>query len=283
MIRRLVVAAVFLLLVAPGLAQAAPQLPYYLALGDSLARGVQPLPNGTLVETNQGYVDDLYGALRLKHPFLQLKKLGCSGETTTTMLSGGGPCFYPAGSQLEQAIAFHPDSQGRAHHDLDRRRQHPALHQHRPATSIEACLQDGVARDPERPAADRRGAPRSPRDRPCRSSARTSTIPFLAAWVLLPQPQGPMLAQESLVITQGSTSCSSGIYTGLGAKVADVAGAFRITDFSLVPVINIPRNVFIELTWTWIGAPPPRGPDTHPNATGYLAMAGAFYKAIGSF
>ena len=43
------------------------------------------------------------------------------------------------------------------------------------------------------------------------------------------------------------------------------------------------RNVLIELTWTWIGAPPPRGPDTHPNAVGYLAIAGAFYKAIGPF
>ena len=107
--------------------------------------------------------------------------------------------------------------------------------------------------------------------------------PFLAAWVLLPQPQGPMLAQESLVITQGLNILLDGIYTGFGAKVADVAGAFRITDFSNVPVINIPRNVFIALTRTWIGAPPPRGPDTHPNAAGYFAMAGAFYRAIGSF
>src|SRR5262249_55273359 len=96
-------------LAVPRLALAVPPLPYYLALGDSLSRGVQPLPNGTRVATNQGYVDDLYGALRFKQPSLQLAKLGCSGETTTTMLSGHGPCFYPAGpnhSQLDQAVAF---------------------------------------------------------------------------------------------------------------------------------------------------------------------------------
>jgi len=105
MIRRFVVAAIFLLLVTPRLALATPQLPYYLSLGDSLARGVQPLPNGTLVETIQGYTDDVYGALRFKHPLLQHKKLGCSGETTTTMLTGG-VCQYPAGNQVDQAVAF---------------------------------------------------------------------------------------------------------------------------------------------------------------------------------
>jgi lysophospholipase L1-like esterase len=281
MIRRFVVMAVFLLLVTPRLALAVPQLPYLLSLGDSLARGVQPLPNGTLIETNQGYVDGLYGALRLTHPLLQLKKLGCNGETTTTMLEGGGPCFYPLGNQLRQAIAF--------------------IHTHKVAVitiSIggdniqhcintagvidEQCLQEGVAAIqndlPQILAALRLAAGQS-----VKIVGSNLYDPILAAWVLLPQPLGPMVAQESLVITQGLNTLLGGIYSGFGATVADVAGAFRITDFSLVPVVNVPRNVFIELTWTWIAAPPPRGPDTHPNAIGYLAMAKAFYKAVGSF
>ena len=41
----------------------------------------------------------------MKHPFLRLKKLGCSGETTTTMITGG-VCDYTAGNQLAQAMAF---------------------------------------------------------------------------------------------------------------------------------------------------------------------------------
>jgi lysophospholipase L1-like esterase len=281
MIRRFVVAAIFLLLVTPRLVLATPQLSYYLALGDSLARGVQPLPNGTRIETNQGYVDDLFGALRLKRPFLKLAKLGCSGETTTTMLSGGGPCFYPAGNQLLQALAFiqtHKVALITISIGGDNIQHCISI------TGLidEACLQagvDAIQNDlPQIVAALRLAAgPAVP------IVGANFYDPFLAAWVLLPQPQGPMLAQDSLVITQGLNILLGGIYTGLGAKVADVAGVFRITDFSNVPVINIPRNVLIELTWTWIGAPPPRGPDTHPNAAGYLAMAVAFYKAIGPF
>jgi lysophospholipase L1-like esterase len=279
MVRRLVAAA-FLCLVLPGIAQAAPQPPYYLALGDSLARGVQPLPNGTLVETNQGYVDDLYAALRLKHPSLELAKLGCRGETTTTMLNGG-KCFYPAGSQLAQAIAFIQT------HTVALITVSIGANNIQDCISVTgvvdfACLQagtDAILDDlPQIVAALRLYAgPAVP------IVGGNFFDPILAAWVLLPQPQGPMLANDSLVFTQGFNVLVDGIYTGLGAKVADVATAFRIDDFTLVPVINIPRNVLIELTWTWIGAPPPRGPDTHPNAIGYLAIAKAFYKVVGTF
>jgi lysophospholipase L1-like esterase len=282
MIRRLVVAAVFLLLVTPRLALAAPQLPYYLALGDSLAKGVQPLHN--LVETKQGFVDDLYGALRFTHPLLQNANLACSGETTKTMRSGGGPCYYPAlpyHSQLDQALDFiqthkvvlitisiggddvqHCISAAGVIDDTCLDKGKTAIMSDLP--QIVAALRLAVG-----PSVPIVGA--------------NFYDPFLAAWVLLPPPDGPMLAQKSLDITQGLNFLLDGIYTGYGAKVADVAGAFRIANWSNVPVINIPRNVLIELTWTWIGAPPPRGPDTHPNAGGYLAMAGAFYKAIGPF
>jgi lysophospholipase L1-like esterase len=281
MVRRFAVTAVFLLLLAPGVAQAALQPPYYVAVGDSLARGVQPLPNGTLVETNQGYVDDLYGALRFRRPFLRLAKLGCSGETTTTMLSGGGPCSYPAGNQLLQAVAFiqtHKVALITISIGGDNIQHCISL----AGVIDEACLQAGIAAIqndlPQIVAALRLAAgPGVP------IVGANFYDPILAAWVLLPQPLGPIVAQESLEITQGLNILLDGIYTGLGAKVADVAGAFRISDFSLVPVVNIPRNVFIELTRTWIGAPPPRGPDTHPNALGYLTIAGAFFKAIGPF
>lgn len=50
---------------------------YYLSLGDSLAQGVQPNAAGTDVETNRGYPNQLYAALRPGDPGLQLVKLGC--------------------------------------------------------------------------------------------------------------------------------------------------------------------------------------------------------------
>src|SRR5690349_2927618 len=91
---------------AAGLAAQAKAPPvYYLALGDSLAQGVQPNAAGISVETPDGYPDQIYAALRRSHPTLRLVKLGCPGETTVTMIDGG-ICHYGSGSQLKAAEAF---------------------------------------------------------------------------------------------------------------------------------------------------------------------------------
>src|SRR5580693_7493952 len=84
---------------------ASVRVSYYLALGDSLSVGVQPDAAGASLPTGQGYADQLYAALRVRHPALRLLKLGCSGETTSTMINGG-ICRYPARSQLAQAVSF---------------------------------------------------------------------------------------------------------------------------------------------------------------------------------
>src|SRR5690242_9444649 len=96
-------------LAAPGAAVASTTT-FYLSLGDSLARGYMPGPG----DTDQGYADDLFAQLRVTHPTLQLVKLGCSGETTGTMINGGR-CTdrYPVGSsQLDAAVAFLKAHQG---------------------------------------------------------------------------------------------------------------------------------------------------------------------------
>ena len=83
---------------------AGPAVPYYLALGDSLAVGLQPSSSGD-VPTSNGYVNDIYSVYRRLMPRLQLEDLGCSGETTSSMIEGGS-CPYSLGNQLEQAVAF---------------------------------------------------------------------------------------------------------------------------------------------------------------------------------
>src|SRR5262250_753045 len=86
---------------------------YYLSLGDALSQGIQPGPNGENVATSRGYADRLATMLRRRElPHLRLVKLGCSGETTATMMHGG-ICPYPAGSQLDQAIKFLRSHRGR--------------------------------------------------------------------------------------------------------------------------------------------------------------------------
>jgi lysophospholipase L1-like esterase len=71
----------------------------YVALGDSLAAGYQP--GGAELR------DTAYPALTATRigaggAALTLENLGCSGETTTSLLKGG-KCDFAAGSQLEQA------------------------------------------------------------------------------------------------------------------------------------------------------------------------------------
>jgi lysophospholipase L1-like esterase len=78
---------------------------YYLSLGESLAAGVQPIPPKG--PWNDGYADQLFTKLQTKHLGLQIKKLGCyTNESTTVMISGGSYCSYPQGSQLNEAVAF---------------------------------------------------------------------------------------------------------------------------------------------------------------------------------
>ena len=53
---------------APAKAPKAPPATYYLALGDSLARGVQPDAAGVSVETPDGYPDQVYACLLYTSP-----------------------------------------------------------------------------------------------------------------------------------------------------------------------------------------------------------------------
>ena len=90
----------------------APPATYYLALGDSLAQGVQPNAAGVSVMTGDGYPDQVYAALHPSRPGLKLVKLGCPGETTASMINGG-ICRYRDGSQLAAAVAFLQAHRGR--------------------------------------------------------------------------------------------------------------------------------------------------------------------------
>lgn len=79
---------------------------YYVSVGDSLAAGVQPIGDpANLFRTDSGYAEQLLAIARTHDRKLKLIKLGCPGETTTTMIAGG-ICAYRHGSQLDQAVHF---------------------------------------------------------------------------------------------------------------------------------------------------------------------------------
>jgi hypothetical protein len=94
------------LIAAPG-APASSKATYYVSLGDSLAQGYQPIGGPPSPSAppgfNHGYADELFKLTRGRYEQLREVKLGCGGETTTT-LRFGGICAYEEGSQLAAAL-----------------------------------------------------------------------------------------------------------------------------------------------------------------------------------
>jgi lysophospholipase L1-like esterase len=246
---------------------------YYLALGDSLAQGVQLGPTGDVI-TNQGYADDLYAQFQPRIPGLQLAKLGCPGETTTSMIEGG-VCPYPEGNQLAAAVSFlKTHTVSFVTIDIG-------------ANDVDGCISSTGAIDQNCVQA---GFKSTAANLPyilgrLKLAAPHAQIvgmnyydPFLAAWTLV--ANGKAVATESLASATEFNVILGSIYKVFGVPVADVATAFRTYNFAAVPVENLPVNVFMVLSWTYMGAPPPLGPDFHCNAAGYAAIAGAFASQI---
>jgi len=270
----------------------APPIKYYLSLGDSLAQGVQPatppLPQGVSlgqsIETDQGYVDDLFAHYSLQFPGnLQLVKLGCPGETTTSMLTGvASPCVYSDGSQLAQALAFI-----RAH-----RSAVVLITIDIGANDIDGCAAGGVISE----TCVASGFAEAQTDLPKILGALRGAVgedaitvgmnlydPFLAAY--LTGSTGQAVAAQSVTVDATFNSLLDASFGAFGMAVADVQTAFSTTDFAdtaTVPGIGtVPLNVARICQWTWMCAPPPIGPNIHANATVYQQIAAAFEQAIG--
>jgi lysophospholipase L1-like esterase len=250
---------------------------YYLSLGDSLAAGVQPIGDpADLYRTSEGYAEQLLGIARASFSKLALVKLGCPGETTTTMLAGG-ICSYPHGSQLDEAVAF-----------LEAHRQFVAfvtidIAANDFACNDFSCVPAGVATVqanlPVILAALREAAgPDVP------IVGMNLYNPFLAAW--FGGPEGQQFAQAT---TFGAilpiNDMLGAIYGAYGAPVADVESAFSTADFTTIVSLpgagDVPINVARICAWTWVCAPAPLGPDNHANAAGYGVIALAFAAELG--
>lgn len=272
---------------------AAPRA-YYLALGDSLSQGVQPatppLPAGVSlgqsIETSQGYADDLYAHYAPAFDGrLRLDKLGCPGETTTSMLTGAGsPCSYPQGSQLAAALAFLRGHYGQAGlitidigaNDVDGCAAGGSINQACVASGLAAVAHDlplllGGLRDAAGPHAQ--------------IVAMNLYDPFLADY--LTGAAGQEAATESVALDKQLNELIAANDDSFGAATADVQDAFDTTDFTDTATLpgagSVPLNVARICEWTWMCAPAPVGPNIHANADGYQVIAGAFEQAIGDF
>lgn len=268
-----------------------PAARYYLALGDSLSQGMQPNAKGQTVVTDDGYVDDI-GAWAVKRiPTLQVIKLGCGGDTTTSLLTGKGNeaaakalhCDRQGGSQLAAALSFL-----KSHHsagevplvtiDIGANDVDGCVS----ATNLGACLGAGLntikANTPKILNALRKAAPKG-----TKLVAMNLYDPVLGGYFAPATDPLHALALASPALTETVNSTIATASKRAGFKVADVGTAFHTVDTT--PVTwegqTIPADVAYVCSWTWACQTPPSGPNIHANRNGYQVIANTFERVIG--
>jgi len=293
----LLLAATAALLLAPATArasdpgqarEAAPV--YYVSLGDSLATGYQPLsprcarPSAIAsCETRPGYVDLLHDIARAEIPNLKTKSFGCGGETTTTMVAGGGRCRYAHGSQLAEAVHFiesapqlgEPPAIAFVTIDIGGNDGFEfGCYDDFDLACLTGELDDTLAANLATILTRLRDAagPRVP------IVGMSYYDPFLGLWV-----RGlHELATRSVKWTVAFNDALETAYQKAGSPVADVETAFAVTAFE--PIVDnakhgpLPLNVHKTCTWTWSCLT--SFFDVHPNDEGNAVIARAFADVL---
>ena len=249
---------------------------YYVSLGDSLSQGYL----AGVGDTDQGYADLLYARLKLKDPSLQLVKLGCSGETTSTMIAGGR-CLdrYPVGtSQLqvaEQFLAAHRGQVTQLTLDIGANDVASCAE----GGSIDfACVTQGTAKIATNMQTILDGLTAADGKLP-QSVGMNYYDPFLASW--LTGTQGQLIATTSVTLLVAVNTAETLEYLAHGFKVADVMTAFHTLDFAnkrvVAPYGKLPRNVADICEFTSMCSQN----NIHPTPQGYQIITDAFARRFG--
>jgi hypothetical protein len=240
--------------------------------------------------------------LRAELPHLRLVKLGCSGETTATMMRGG-VCPYPAGSQLAQAIRFlrlHRGKTALVTIDIGANDPNSCVLGAKPSTILPCVFSriPGIARNVGAIMAKLRSAA----GKRVVIVGMTYYVPELGLW--RSGKTGRQLAVLTGAVAAGANKMLADGYHRHGARVANVFGAFRSSDFGTRAKgiasqaggtaqidgaggkghshgsRSIPPNVAAICALTWMCARAPQGPNEHANDAGYRVIARAFWRAI---
>ena len=235
---------------------------YYLALGDSIAYGIQPDKANAGAPPSAfdtGYVDVFAARLRRLSPKIQVVNYGCPGESSVTFIRGGCPTL----------------AEGVKLHDAFRRSQLKAalsfLRAHRGQVSPITLTLWGndlfpLSQKGER--ASRAIASFASRFssilRQLRRAAPTAEIIVTGAW----NPEADRLEQ------------AEPLYRSLDAAIARAAKPSRARVANIFAAFNRPGNVRTQRTrickLTFYCS---TGGDPHPTNAGYRAMADAFVAA----
>ncbi len=249
---------------------------FYLDIGGSASVGVQPTvgyPKGQ--RTDAGYADDLVALEATKDVTLDLHEIGCSGETTATMIYGGDKCYASPDTQLNEALSFlqaHHDDDGLVTIDLGFNDLRPCFHQwttdtkcvdrqlgtvRQQLTAIIGLLQDVAGPN-------------------VKFIGVGHYDPYLSD--LLHGQKGWKVAARSLSVVRQLDQVLGVVYRSFGIPMANVGQAFKINDTQPVSVAGIgtvPENVAEVCQLTWMCQPEPLGPNVHPNDVGYETIATA--------
>jgi len=242
---------------------------YYLSLGDSLATGTNASGIGQAF-TDSGYADQLYAALAASDPKLELKKVGCPGESSaslrfgsqppTTVLSCGSPRFYKnvlysKGTQLAEAVGLLEAHKGKVAlvtidigaNDLARIDENG---------DVVSCLFEFAGCVAQQ------------------ASMEANLSAVLAALRTAAGPDVPIVGMTYYNVylplddpvvdarVSSTNALLASTYAAAGVAVADVAGAFPTTDD------------VCSFTWFCTDL------DVHPNAAGYGVIADEFLKVL---
>lgn len=257
--------------------QAAPVNPagpygYYVSLGDSLAMGYQP---GRAENPRGGYNAPVLKALRTgAWPNTDQRSLGCSGETSTTFLTGGKCSTYAKGNQMAQAESF---LKGRSNVRL--------ITVSLGGNDVTKCLKDsGIDQQCILDSTQKLQQNFSEIARRLRAAAPTAQIVLLDYYdVFLGEYVKGAAGQETAKLSLVLAHLLGGVvaYTAWegGADVAKISTAFHSDSWRPWKSQRngtVPRNVAAVCDWTYYCS----RQDIHPNEAGYARMGTAIVAEL---
>jgi lysophospholipase L1-like esterase len=265
---------------SPAPAQTAASPPYYLALGDSLAAGMQPDGSGADRPTNHGYVNVVARSLARQNPGLVSKTLSCGGATSVTLLHGGESC-QPDGdpgqlTRAEQLLAARPNTK-LVTLDIGDNDLEACINRYTGAANA-TCLKRGEATVRKNlPVIARRLRAAAPRS--ARVIGLVDYDQFLSLW--LNGAQGRAAARRSLAVIGHLNQFVSEIYRSAGLEVADAGARFSTQNMTTRRVLpgygSVPLNVYKICTLTWACS---ASHDDHARPSGYYQLGEAILDVL---
>ncbi|WP_067180853.1 hypothetical protein [Microtetraspora niveoalba] len=262
-----------LLALVPAAPAQADDVTYYLALGDSLAVGAQPLgQDNANVPTDEGYADQLYAKLSADEPTLRLVKLGCMGETTKSFVQGGVCSYDGAKSQLAAAKRFLRENGAKVRYvtvSIGAQDVYGCITPDGGADT--GCMLKGTASAalymPQVTGGLKLAAHRS-----ARLIGMDWYNPGVAAWLL--GDDGKSQAKQSVLLNDTLNSTMKVNYGAWGFKVAKVNADWQAKNWTEDTPFGWPRNVWELVARSWIANVPG---DWLPKGHGYGNIADTFY------